>query len=350
MNTPMTLKSDKIPTTSRRSIRRWGRRTSLGLFATLLIVMLGGLTFERLAQASDARNYPAPGQMVDAGGHQLHFYVTGAATDQPTIILEAGNGGFSSQWVWIQEALSTQTRVVSYDRAGLGWSEADSQPRDVFRNAEQLHTGLASLNIEPPYILVGHSLGGVFILAYAEQYPDEVAGLVFLDSSHPDQINRLPSELAEAQQNAKAIGDVTSILAHFGVMRLLQLHAPFVATLPERQKAETLALSSTTHYQSAMFGEMVVFDDAPEQLGSLSGFGDLPIIALSAGEQLNNPDLPPSSGEVFLELHAELASLSTNGEHRIIDGADHYSILMEQDYARQVVAAIHDVMDAVSLD
>jgi hypothetical protein len=93
-----------------------------------------------------------------------------------------------------------------------------------------------------------------------------------------------------------------------------------------------------------------VFDDVPDQLGNLRDFGDMPIIALTAGEQLNNPDLPASFGEVLLELHTELASISTNGEHRIIKGADHYTILMGQDYARQVVAAIHDVMDAVSFN
>lgn len=246
----------------------------------------------------------------------------------------------------VQDELSANTQVVSYDRAGLGWSESDPQPRDVFRNAGQLHTGLTALNIEPPYILVGHSLGGLFIMAYAEQYPDEVAGLVFLDSSHPDQLNRMPAELVEAQENATGIGGIASALAHFGVIRLLQPNAPFVAALPEHQKAESLAISSTSRYISSTFGELVVFDDVPDQLGNLSNFGDIPIIALTAGEQLHDPDLPVSFSEVLLELHAELASLSTNGEHRIIEGADHYTILMGQDYASQVVAAIRAVIDS----
>jgi pimeloyl-ACP methyl ester carboxylesterase len=330
-----------------KRIARWFRRISLVLLATLIILMTGGFALERLAQASDARDYPAPGQMIDVGGHQLHFYVTGEITDQPTVILEAGNGGFSSQWVWIQDELSTQTRVVSYDRAGLGWSESDAQPRDLFRNVEQLRTGLRRLDIEPPYILVGHSLGGVFNLAYAKQYPDEVAGLVFLDSSHPDQINRLPPELVEAQQSAKVIGDMMSTLAHFGVIRLIQPNAPFVAALPERQKAETLAISSTARYQSATYGEMVVFDEAPEQLRDLTEFRDIPVIVLTAGMQLSNPDLPPSFGEVLLEQHAELASLSVYGQHRIVEGADHFSIVMEQAYALKAVDAIREAMSAV---
>lgn len=119
--------------------------------------------------------------LVDAGGRRLHLNVMGEDKDGPTVILEAG--GMSSQWAWIQPEIAEFARVVSYDRAGLGWSE---QPHDARHISQQLHTALEEAGIGGPYVLVGHSMGGVYARQFAGDYPDEVAGMVLLDSSYPD--------------------------------------------------------------------------------------------------------------------------------------------------------------------
>ena len=125
----------------------------------LLAIILVALIFQRVMIQLDTVRYPATGELVDVGGHRLHFRVMGTQNNLPTVVLEAGNGGFSSQWIRVQTALAEHTQVVSYDRAGFGWSDTDTQARDLARNAEQLHAGLEQLGIEPPYILVGHSMG-----------------------------------------------------------------------------------------------------------------------------------------------------------------------------------------------
>jgi pimeloyl-ACP methyl ester carboxylesterase len=102
----------------------------------------------------------------------------------------------SSNRAWIQPELAKQTQVVSYDRAGLGWSESSGASHNAHTIARQLHTALRSAGVEAPYVVVGHSLGGIFVRAFADLYPDEVSGLVLLDASHPDQWQRFPAETA----------------------------------------------------------------------------------------------------------------------------------------------------------
>ncbi|MEQ8673742.1 MAG: alpha/beta hydrolase [Aggregatilineales bacterium] len=331
------------PAPKRSRIRM--RPIMLTILMVVAVLVIGGFTLERIAQASDARTYPAPGQMVTVNGIDLHFYVTGEATDQPTIILEGGNGGFSAQWVRVQEALSEDTRVVSYDRAGLGWSDTDSEPRDIFRNAEQLRAGLQALDIQPPYILVGHSLGGLFIRGYFEQYPDEVVGLVFVDASHPEQIERIEGLSVDSSMT---MYNSMALLANFGVTRLYNPLATMVTTLPEQQRAESLAIGSTPKFFATTGNELVIWQNVADQLRNEDNLGDLPIIALTAGENVASDGGFGERGPLFRDLHLELAALSTVGEHRVVEGSDHFSIIMASEYAPEVVDAVRDVLLAAT--
>lgn len=131
-----------------------------------------------------------PGRLVDVGTHRLHLFCLGSGA--VTVVLEAGLGGFSLEWLKIQSDLAAETRVCSYDRAGYGWSEAGPPPRTSARIVDELARLLERAGESPPYLLVGHSFGGYTMQLYTKRHPGHVAGLVLVDASHPRQASRLP--------------------------------------------------------------------------------------------------------------------------------------------------------------
>jgi pimeloyl-ACP methyl ester carboxylesterase len=154
--------------------------------------------------------------LVDVGGYMMHINCIGQAS--PTIILEAGMGDFSLIWAYVQPEVARFTRVCSYDRAGYGWSETSPFPRTANTMMEELHTLLANANIQGPYVLVGHSMGGMLVRAYAHNYPDEVAGMVLVDSAHEEGYIRIPyltkvDQIMTRQQRMFAFLSSTGLMA-----------------------------------------------------------------------------------------------------------------------------------------
>ena len=134
----------------------------------------------QIKEAADARAYPPPGQMVDVGGYRLHINCTGAGS--PTVVIDAGLGDWSSMWGFVQPGVAKTTRVCTYDRAGAGWSDQGPLPRDARQFAKELHTLLQNANIPGPYVMVGHSMGGLPVRVFTHEYAAEVAGVVLIDS------------------------------------------------------------------------------------------------------------------------------------------------------------------------
>ena len=134
-------------------------------------------------ESIDATAYPPPGQLIDVGGHRLHLNCTGSGS--PTVVLEPGLGEVSPAMGWIAPVVARDTRVCVYDRAGRGWSDPADGPQDAAQTAADLHTLLDRGHIPGPYVLAGHSFGGLYVLTFAATYPDQVAGLVLLDSTAP---------------------------------------------------------------------------------------------------------------------------------------------------------------------
>ena len=183
--------------TARRNIRRIGKAL-LGLVGALLALAVAGAIYQAIATELAERAYPPPGEMVDVGGYRLHINCVGQGS--PTVVLDAGSGAMSAHWVWVQRQVSGTTRVCAYDRAGMGWSEMGPDPRDAKQITGELHTLLSNAGIEGPYMLVGHSFGGMYMQTYAARYPGEVAGVALVDSStDPDQFSQRP----EARESYK---------------------------------------------------------------------------------------------------------------------------------------------------
>jgi pimeloyl-ACP methyl ester carboxylesterase len=266
----------------------------------------------------------------------MHISCTGQGS--PTVVLEAGAGAPSGVWAWVQPEVAQQTRVCAYDRAGLGWSEPGPQPRDAASVAQELHTLLQRAGERGPFVLAGHSLGGQYALMFAEQYPDETAGLVLIDAQHPDTLFRSPESQAIYRQQQQQIGMLV-ILSRFGIVRLLGL-APADSRLPADAQAAQNMAKNTTDLVTAMQAELQAVPTSRDQLHAGGDLGDLPLVVVSATEH----GMPSELEAYAIGLQRELAALSTNSRHEIVSGADHNSLVAEQSDSQDTVAAIRSIL------
>lgn len=330
--------------------RRWVKRGAIGAVAALVALALVGVLYRALATQADRRNFPPPGKLVDVGGHRQHIQCAGEG--RPTVVLETGALGMSAAWGWVQPEVAAFTRVCSYDRAGLGWSEPGPEPRDGLHIARELHALLKNAGETPPYVLVGHSFGGLLVRVYADQYPQDVVGLLLLDSRHPDQVARFekvlgkPSFLEESLSFLRE-GLISSlpVLARLGALRFVLRFAGSASRideLPPRTAAEVKAFFADASYQSAARAEMAVWEETVAQVRAMRPLGDLPLVVISAERSK-----PPSLEEqVRYELHRELARLSSRGSHRILAGTTHVSLVTRRADAAQVAEAIRELVEA----
>ncbi len=318
-------------------------RNRFGWFKRTLLIILGGIvalvgigaTYQAVATAYDRRSYPPPGQLVDVGGYSLHLYCTGANLDgHATIILEQGGGGNSLAWFLIQPELAKATRVCSYDRAGQGWSDPGPEPRDGNQIAKELHTLLHNAGISGPYVLVGHSYGGLFVRAYAACYPDDVAGLVLLDSAHPDQWTRTPAG-QEQYANDSRIYSIARVLARLGVLRILPnpLTIPPAGLAPQ-QAAEWQAIYGATQFWDTTEAESRALSATMAQVRSAAALSPgVPVLVVSAGEHIH-------ADANWAMFQHELAAITPSSRQIVIAGATHESLWAEPQGAQASVAAI----------
>jgi hypothetical protein len=198
---------------ARAQLRSRGARWLLyPVLAALAVASVGG-GYETVRESLDARAYPMPAQLVDVGGHRLHLHCTGSGS--PTVVLEPGQGGVSSDLAWIAPAVAHDSRVCVYDRAGRGWSDTADGPQDAARIAADLHTLLDRPHVPGPYVLAGHSFGGLYVQTLAANYADQVAGLVLLDSTAPKPGPALPA----TTESYSVLSRLTALLpavAHLG--------------------------------------------------------------------------------------------------------------------------------------
>jgi pimeloyl-ACP methyl ester carboxylesterase len=316
---------------------RWIGRALLWSIVALLALAAVGAIYQAIATERAERAYPPPGEMVDVGGHSLHINCVGRGG--PTVVLDAGSGAMSAHWALVQREVSDTVRVCAYDRAGMGWSEMGPEPRDAKQISGELHALLKGAGIEGPYVLVGHSFGGLYMQTYAARYPDEVAGVTLVESSHPEQFSYRPVA-RDSYEPQKQIFAVQSLLARIGVVRLFYNLFPAPPDLPPQQRAQIDALSPATRQVSTTALELRATPQTTTQTRSLRSLGDKPLAVVSAGTQ--EPE--------WLELQDDLATLSPNSMHRVVKGATHTSVVEERSDAHATSATIVEVVTAVRSD
>lgn len=315
------------------------QRIVLGGIVAILALIVIGVIYQLVGSAMDARRFPPPGELVDVGGYQMHLHCTGEGS--PTVILEALSGGMSSYWAWVQPDIAQVTRVCSYDRAGRAWSEAapESQEQDLWTTAASLHTLLDNAGEQGPYVLVGHSIGGLYVRAFAQEHPDQVSGVVLLDSAHPEQLERYP-ELAAATEAYLQQSAVFPVLARIGLFRLYFALGGEIdfQELPPRQHDEVAALWSSPSYYHNQRAENLAAPLIYEQSQTLGNLSSLPLTVITA-----DTNQPPN----WDVLQEDLVVLSDNAIQEVIPGATHASLVFNPNHAAAVSNLIIQMVERV---
>lgn len=314
----------------------WRGLTYMTVF--VIVLAIAGTVYQTAATEADRRNFPPPGNLIDVGGFKMHIHCEGKGS--PTVILETLSGGTSSYWGWIQPEVAKETRTCVYDRAGRGWSERDPEPQSLARTVRNLHTLLSNTNIEGSYVLVGHSIGGIYVRQFAADYPEEVAGMVLVDASNPFQFDRHP-EMRQENENYLKVAKFFPAFARLGFGHLyfaLGGEMDF-AEMKEPEKSELKAVWSSPEYFKSQIDEVVAGRDIFADGQKLSNLGDLPLIVLTQGNE--------TTSSSWIKLQNELASLSTDSLHITVEGATHVSMAFNPEHARVVSDAILQLVDAV---
>jgi pimeloyl-ACP methyl ester carboxylesterase len=327
------------------SLLRRLSRIMMWLIAGILILAGTGAIYQVLSMKSDQHNYPPPGKMVDVGGYKLHIYCIGEGS--PTVILDAAADMMSADWAWIQPEIAKHTQVCSYDRAGMGWSEPGPQPRDAKQVTSELHTLLTHAVIAAPYVMVGHSAAGLYARLYAADYPNEVIGMVLVDPGHPDMDTRIPA-LQEQNKSDASLVETMRILSYFGLPRLMGVGKNNARGLPPQQTAEVNAFVSTPQYWATI---RALIDSTPAtyaEVRATGSLGNMPLVVISANTAwFTKGALADNARKILNSLQDEIAGLSTNSVHRIIDGATHGSLVHDHDDAQATISAIEAVLTSL---
>jgi pimeloyl-ACP methyl ester carboxylesterase len=317
--------STKVSQSKGRS-RRWLVWLG-GIVAVLLGLTLLGALYESWAEASDARVYPAPGQMVDVGGYRLHINCEG--TGAPTVVIEAGWGDWSATWSsWVQPEVAKTTKVCVYDRAGMGWSEPGPLPRTAERFASELHTLLHNAKVTGPYVLVGHSSGGLTMRLYAHDYATEVAGVVLVDSMNPKEAKSSGSATPPQASGHTSDLSLPTLPARLGLMRLFAGPLQLSAGLSPKVANAYVARSVTPRAVQTTLDEGQGMPQSFVQAGAVTSFGATPLIVLTRGK---------GADQAWQNYQTNLLHLSSNSHQMIAEQSGHN---IQLDQPKAAVGAI----------
>ncbi len=322
------------------NIWKWIKRLVSGF--SVMIIAFTTLIYAAgvIAKSRLARENPPPGKLIAMGEFYMHLYCIGEGS--PAVILEAGLNDFYVAWSKVQPEIAKVTRVCSYDRAGLGWSEANPNPRKSEVMAEELHTLLTNAGVEGPYILVGHSFGGIVMRVFARQYPSETAGIVLVDSAHEDQGARLPFIQSTVDKTINQFRSL-SLLSRFGLIALSPASIPNRGFSGDAYKQYQAILATTNYFDCAIAETTAFYADAPSV--KAAGLGDLPLIVLSHGLPDKTSGIDQTQQIQFEQewskMQKELVDLSSQGKQIIAEQSSHY---IQLDQPELVIEAILELV------
>lgn len=326
------------PAHGRRGCLFYMKRALLGILVVLVALLILGFSYETIMAAGDAERYPAPGQVVTVDGYSMHLRCLGAGS--PTVILESGAGGFSTMWPeTIVGQLSQSTRVCAYDRTGYGWSDPRPEPRTAWQIVHELHVLLENAQIEAPYVLVGASNGGLYIRAYAAEYPGEVAGLVLVDGTSEaelDKIKGLP-------------GTIFAVMGRLGIFRLFPDMICPGSACDEAAKPMIAAFRGRASLYQTVDDEWAALQ-APdmlailrERLSPVASLGDTPLVILRANQSgLAENDMDTSYRTTIASDREAMTGLSSDHRYVLVNGGH----AIANEHPDLVIASVNAVVDA----
>ena len=310
----------------RKAMTGRARWVLLALLTGMAVAAVGGGA-ETVALAHDKSALGMPGKRYDVGGHRLHLTCVGSGS--PTVVLVSGTAEMSASWARVVPQVASTTRVCAYDRAGQGWSDDPPHPQDAVEMAADLHGLLAAAGEQGPYLLAGHSLGGVYGMTFAAQYPADVAGLVLLDSASPQQFTALPKFPTQYAMLRRLYG-LAPVVARLGVGRLVS--SSMFSALPQPAAGQVRAFETSSRGLGNARDEVSRYRDAFRQAGALRTLGTKPLVVVTAAGTLR--DTPG-----WAAAQDGLAALSSDALHTVAD-TTHAGLLEDVSGARESADAI----------
>ncbi len=321
-------------------------RIGAGLLVGLLFVIVIGILFEARAETAAAAQFPPPGQIVEVNGRNMHILCTG--TGSPTIILDAGQGGWSSDWADLMPRLSANNRVCAYDRAGYGWSAVAEDGRSPQDAADDLAALLSTAQIEPSYVLVGFSHAGLADRIFAAQHADQMAGMVLVDPATEFDNELMSSELGQQQETAVGLFKGFQFMAQIGLLRLIGPEnmagsAPFIGTKPADPDVY-YAFIAAPQWWAASAQEFAsrLNDDHMALVREQGTIQDIPLVIIGSDvlDTTGNAELAGLQAARHEKLNA-LAAQSAQGQFIIAEGSTHNILVDRSDV---ILTAIESVM------
>ena len=321
-------------------MKKWLKRIGLGFLALLVLVIASGSVFEQISRRNAAKELPPRGKLVDIGGRRIQIDCRG--TGSPTLVFESGlDVAGSLAWDDVQDKIATTTRACSYSRAGIMWSDPGPSPRDGKAIAQDLHALLQKSGEHGPFVLVGHSMGGPYSVTYTQMFGGEVAGLVLVDASHPDQVPRLEA-VTHRSNNIPLIVKIFGQMSWTGILRLAN-GTPSDNSMVAREEAAYLPQSLAARFEEADAITQTLAD-----AGAAHTLGARPLIVLTAMSHGPQPGMSAAQIKAFEQvwqvMQDDMATWSSNSRHMLVQGSGHY---IQRDKPEVVIGAVNDVVQAV---
>ena len=316
----------------------WKLQLASSIVLCLAVLGVAGNLYQLVSLEHKRRTYLMPGRLVDVGGrYRMHLYCTGEAN--PTVVLDSGLGDSFVEWKKVQHGVSQFTRVCSYDRAGMGYSDPSPKARNSAIFAQELHELLHRGGITPPYVLVAHSMAAFDISLYESFYHGDVAGLVFVDGSHPDQLERFPSALHAMNTGWIREGRLWQFVTPLGLARVLGYCGDDI---------EIRAVECTYADARETADERTSFRESAALAKETATHLDIPLLVISHDPSHRDPDLSLNLdrelNSAWIDMQNDLAGLSSKGTRVIATGSGHY---IQNDRADVVVNGIRGIVDQV---
>lgn len=325
---------------------RWVRRITLGLVGLVALVLIVGAGAEAVIRRQVSKQFPVAGRLIDIGGRSIQLDCRG--TGSPTVVLEGGLDLLGSlSWAAVHDSLAATTRVCAYSRAGILWSDPSDQPFSIAAVVTDLHLTLERAGERAPFVLVAHSIGGLYATEFVKRYRSEVAGLVLVDASHPDQVARLEAVTGVAMLPSSGPTSVATALARTGILRFLP-----VSTEPSKAP-ELVHKTGSAHLSvsiAALDSELKHLSSTFDAARAFRAFGDLPLVVLTAGAPtppatLAEMGMSAAQGErmrvEWIALQEERAQWSSRSRHEVLLDATHY---VQFDRPDAVIRAVREVV------
>jgi pimeloyl-ACP methyl ester carboxylesterase len=303
------------------------------IVAVVSLLFLAGSLYQSLSERRDLHAHPIPGQLIDVDPYEMHIYCIGSGS--PAVILDSGMGDTYVSWQKVQPQIARFTQVCSYDRAGIGFSYYTRHPSTSKDFAQELHILLHNAGVPPPYVLVGHSMGGFDVRLFATLYRSEAAGMVLVDSSHPQQQKRLPPAINDLDATWLREQEFFEFTMPFGIPRLLGFCG---------NDAAVRAVDCNFHSVRESVAELKAVSKSAAQTAATASLGDMPLVVLSHDPDTPQLDLPEDlvkpANDAWEQMQQELTHLSTSGKQIIAKNSGHYIQLDRPDLVVEVVHSV----------